>query len=479
MTGNIKLQQVSLAGFASIVLGGIMSTLPNPLFGIAIPVLVPIAIAVFRNPVWVCLGFIIFSFFRIHEAIPVLMPFKIPQLLALASFAVLGWHIFIANTISLYWSKLLTLFSLFFLLICLGAVFATDRGAAIGAITGTFSKIAIMVCAIAWLIRTPKDFHRCSMLIILAGCVIGSIAITNKLNGIGLVEGTRVTIGRNIGSMIGDPNDLALVLTFPLSFAAGMLFSKRSPGYLRLFAVLGYGIIAWAILCTQSRGGLLGMTTVTGLLAWQSTKRKALVIAAGVLALAILGALAGLSERKSGGAAEEGIDESAMGRIYAWQAAISMATHHPLTGVGINNFYANYYFHSPHWDGKNHAVHSTWFQVLAESGFLGLIIFIILVYSTFQFTRKNNQRIRLNPGLPPSVCVMGNALQSGLAGFCISGTFLTQGFIWPLYILMALTIGLNYYLDSHCRTKTETPENNTTQFQPTSCFQISGKREPS
>lgn len=33
----------------------------------------------------VCVGFIIFSYFRIHEAFPLLMPLKIPQLLALAA----------------------------------------------------------------------------------------------------------------------------------------------------------------------------------------------------------------------------------------------------------------------------------------------------------------------------------------------------------------------------------------------------------
>ncbi len=51
----------------------------------------------------------------------------------------------------------------------------------------------------------------------------------------------------------------------------------------------------------------------------------------GLLALIVL---AGISDRASGGAAEEGVDESAMGRIYAWQAAINMAIANPFTGVG-------------------------------------------------------------------------------------------------------------------------------------------------
>jgi hypothetical protein len=34
------------------------------------------------------------------------------------------------------------------------------------------------------------------------------------------------------------------------------------------------------------------------------------------------------------------------------------------------------------------------------------------------------------------------ALIAGAWGYCVSGSFLTQGFTWPLYILIALTAGL-------------------------------------
>lgn len=47
-----------------------------------------------------------------------------------------------------------------------------------------------------------------------------------------------------------------------------------------------------------------------------------------------------------------------MGRLYAWDAAFGMAIDNPMTGVGIDNFYSNYYYYSQHWDGLNHAVHS-------------------------------------------------------------------------------------------------------------------------
>jgi len=169
-----------------------------------------------------------------------------------------------------------------------------------------------------------------------------------------------------------------------------------------------------------------------------------LVVSVGAALLLALALAAGISGRASGGASEDGIDESAMGRIYAWQAATNMALSKPLTGVGINNFYANYFAYSPHWDGKNHAVHSTWFQVLAETGLVGFIVFITLVYKTIRLALRNQRQAMQQP--IADISTIAQALLAGLASFCISGTFLTQGFIWPLYILIALTIALSNFL---------------------------------
>jgi O-antigen ligase len=118
----------------------------------------------------------------------------------------------------------------------------------------------------------------------------------------------------------------------------------------------------------------------------------------------ILFAVAGISDRASGGNAEIGIDESAMGRLYAWQAAWNMGLDNPIFGVGISNFYYNYFFYSTHWDGLNHAVHSTWLGVLAEIGIIG---------------------------------------------FVVSGTFLTQGFLWPIYLQLALVAALQHYFQTN------------------------------
>ncbi len=435
----------------TLVVGLVWIVIPHPLIVVAAGIAPIIAVQVVKFPYLVCLGFIIFSFFRIHEVFPQLGPLRIPNLLALASLGVLGWHLFIVKDIQTFWSRQLTWFTVFFLLVTIGVAFASNRPGAIAYFTGIYIKIYIMALAISWLSRQPKDFLLATRLFSLSGMVVALVALSNKANGIGLVEGTRVTIGRDFGSVLGDPNDLSLVLLFPASFALSLVFSPGLSKFERLLGACVFGIIIAGIIATQSRGGLLGIMSILGFFAWHKVKSKALLVGGAAVLLPILLVAAGISDRSSGGAGESGIDESSMGRIYAWEAAIKMAVENPLTGVGLDNFVVNYFAYSSHWDGMNHAVHSTWFGILGETGFLGLGVFITLLVSIITNLRKSLAKVmsmqQSGAPLDPVVQPYLFALMAGLASFMVSGTFLTQGFTWPFYVLMSLSVALMKYIN--------------------------------
>lgn len=394
---------------------------------------------------YIVLSFVIFSFFRIHEVFPFLEPLKLPLLLALAALFVVFLRATISQNLHPYWCPQFTLLILFFLLITLAIPFASNVGVATNAWTGVYSKIILMTFVIAWMMRHESHFITASRVFIFAGACVGLVAISNKLNGIGLVEGTRVTIGRDVGSLLGDPNDLALVLLYPMAFAIATFLEKSLSRFERLFSFSTFCILFYALLATQSRGGLLGFLAVASIFAYNRIRSKVLLFSGGAFFLIILFVVAGISKRSSGGAAEAGIDESAMGRLYAWEAAWNMALDNPIFGVGISNFYYNYFFYSTHWDGLNHAVHSTWFGVLAESGFVGFMLFVALIVSTLLMSLKMLKTIKVEHHTP-GIRVALNAAPAGIIGFIVSGTFLTQGFLWPIYLQVALVIALNRYL---------------------------------
>lgn len=442
------IMQIALATSLGLVAMAATVVAPHPAMAAGLApalALLPIVLLVsIRQACMLGVLFVAFSFFRLHEVVPQLMPLKLPLLLALGVIGTLVWNLAFRRT-TVYWDGLFVPFLIFFGLVTIGVFTGTNTGNAFGYWKDTYIKIAIMVFALAWLLRGPGDFRKLLLVMLGSAVLVAMVALQNKMAGIGLVEGTRVTIGRDIGSMLGDPNDLSLVLLFGAGWALAAADTIGLGRMARLAGLFIFILIACAIVATQSRGGLLGIAAVVGVFASRRVKSKLLLGAVGMLAMAILFAVAGIDDRQSGGAHEDGIDESAMGRIYAWQAAMGMALANPLFGVGIDNFYFNYYLYSPHWDGQNHAVHSTWFGVMAETGIAGFLTFIGMVGALGVSAWRVRDALLADPNTPPVMRATGSALVGGFTGFCVSGTFLTQGFVWPIYIMLALAIALRQY----------------------------------
>ena len=425
--------------------------LPHPVALLPLAVIPLGLLFVLKKPFVVCLTFILFSFFRLHEVFPQLDPIKIPLLTALGSYFVLAWHIILTRKVKVYWRREHRIFARFFGWVVLGILFSSHPPSAFGSFTSVYMKIGIMVLAISWLMTEKWHFKLAHFLILSAGLAVGGVTLFNKANGIGLVEDTRVTIP---GTSLGDPNDLSLVLSFPMSYAIAFAVTRGTGKIKTLLGLIGFCVFISAIIATQSRGGLLAIIAVMGIFGLRIIKSKLLLISIGSFGLVILIAAAGISDRKSGGAAEEGVDASAMGRIHAWEAAFFMGLRNPMTGVGLSMFLDNYWDYATHSraEGQAHVTHSTWFQVMAEAGFVGLGLFLFLIYTIFLSIRATLARLDKLKGTPeydPHITAITMGTYAGLAGFCVSGSFLSQGFLWPVYIITSISIAIANYMDNH------------------------------
>jgi hypothetical protein len=399
-----------------------------------------------RQPFAACLVFIAFSFFRLHEAYPILGELHIPLLLAIVTLTGLAWNWLIARSIEPYLSRELALFCVFFMIGTAGLVFAYNRTVAWTFWSETYWKIGIMTLAIAWLANRREHFRLAAWVLVVSGCLVALVVVYNKFNGIGLVEGTRVTVGRDIKSVLGDPNDLTLVLLFPFGFACALLLHRGGPAS-TLMALIAVPLILVAIIFTQSRGGLVGVVTILTVLGLRVVRSRLLVLLAGGLAALVLFAAMGLATRGyfavAGGGG--GIDLAAYERLYTWRAAIWMMLARPLTGVGLNNFTNTYYLFTEFWIGKAMAPHSTWLGVLAETGIPGFAVFVAMVAFCFRSILRALSELAARDPVP-EVQAISVALLASLAGFCVSGAFLTQGFNWPIYVMIALTAAVGRYV---------------------------------
>lgn len=449
---NARLQ-IQIAFLVTLAAAGCWYLLPELYIPLLAPFCIFAATSAVHRPFLICLGFIALSFFRLHEAYPFLYPLHLPFLIALITIIAVCWHAGISRSITPFWSPELVWFSVFFVVSTIDVAFAINRQMAFDFWSDIFWKMGLMTLVLAWLPRSPADFASAGWAFVIAGILVALVAIYNKLNGIGLVELTRVTIGKDINSLLGDPNDLALVLLFPLSFSAAFA-THRCGKISRLLGLAGVLTILCAIVFTQSRGGLIGVLAIFALTILLTTRSKLLLIFFGVVAAVLLYDAMGISGRISGGAGE-GLDESAADRLDAWAAAIQMALSRPLTGVGPANFPDSLSAFAATYPGHDMTAHSTWFGVLGETGLPGLAAFVAMVWTALRSSLRSLSRVndphfrRGQAGETEMVRAFAFALMAGLASFCAAGSFLTQGFTWPIYILVGLTAALGRFINIH------------------------------
>ena len=396
-------------------------------------------------PVEVALIFIAATMFRLHEAYPFLIPFRLPLITAGLSALAAGLHM-VARTMSFPAKLEMKLALAFAAHVTLALIFAVSRDTSWTHWSTNFSKLMAGMVLLAVTLRLPRDATKIGMVLIPAGMLVSLVAIYNQLNGIGLVEGNRVTVGRDVKSILGDPNDLCFVLMFPVAFALGTLMTKGAGAKMRLLSLVALPLIFWAILATRSRGGVLATLAVCAFFFMRTRKNFIVPLVATAALGAILFVASGIGERSMSAAVGDAVDASARGRLDAWWAATRMALAYPLFGVGMGNFSDLYFNYTSFWDGRGIATHSMWFQVLAEAGFIGLFLYVAMVVVAIRSAMRSLRLFDLH-GAPPQVMALSCAVVAAWFGICVAGSFLSQAFSWQVFTLVALTAVIGRYAD--------------------------------
>src|ERR1700730_8132576 len=102
--------QIWPATLVSLAVVGAWRIVPDPSVPIAAAALLWAGLAVMFRPFLMCLIFIAFSYFRLHEAFPVLDPLHIPRILGICAVTATVFHVFVARSILPKWSLELKLF---------------------------------------------------------------------------------------------------------------------------------------------------------------------------------------------------------------------------------------------------------------------------------------------------------------------------------------------------------------------------------
>jgi probable O-glycosylation ligase (exosortase A-associated) len=247
--------------------------------------------------------------------------------------------------------------------------------------------------------------------------------------------GAQMVLGPE-GTFISGNTEIGLALNMILPFLVFLRREARIPWLRHLLSIM-FGFTIVAIVSTYSRGAFLGLLVVLTLLFLKSRTK---IFAIMLLAIAIPLAMSTIPAQWFG--RMETIqtyekDGSAMGRIEAWKVAIRMGRDRPLLGFGFRPFSPEMFQRYGYSGGQD--AHSIFFQVLAEHGFTGLILYSGLIVSSFLTLGRIRRVSRTDPSLE-WVYNYSQMLQASLAAYVVCGAFLNMSYFDLFYHLVAIVI---------------------------------------
>jgi probable O-glycosylation ligase (exosortase A-associated) len=291
------------------------------------------------------------------------------------------------------------------------------------------SKILLMTMVA---MAVVNSFYRLRILLLVVAGSFGILAA--KAFPFVILTGGRFRVFGPEGSMIADNNDfgLAMNMTLPLFFFLAQTESDRRVR--KLFAIL-FVITIPVIFFTYSRGALVGLITV-GTLMFLRLRQRALlvpVIAVAVM-IAVIAAPPAWKDRMDP-TRDDAVDLSAKGRLNAWQYARNLAADYPITGGGFATFTPELYSRYAPPGSAIIGPHSVYFGLLAEHGYVGLCLYLALVFSCF---RTANRLVKFGKRYgDQEVANYANMIRFSMVGFLMSGIFLARAYFDYFFALVA------------------------------------------
>lgn len=183
------------------------------------------------------------------------------------------------------------------------------------------------------------------------------------------------------GGMMEDNNQLAMAMAMTIPIA--LYFFQHPPHKLLKWPSLFFaGTTVLSIIGTQSRGGFAALAAVLFMLLMK-TKRKFTVLAV-MIPMAIAGFYLAPDNIKNRIASSEKAtdDDSFRGRVVMWKFSSNLADDNPIEGGGYNVFYMQRprELYLPPGE-KGRAPHSIYFEVLGEHGYVGLVLFLTMLFT--------------------------------------------------------------------------------------------------
>lgn len=225
----------------------------------------------------------------------------------------------------------------------------------------------------------------------------------------------------------GNANELGMLMIMGIPFLVAVLMGK-SGLIKRLLAAAMIGALVLAMAKTESRTAMVCFALMIGIMmifrSGGNVFKK--MILGGIFGLVLIVGLSfvpGPIQERLGSIANYEEDASFQGRVRSWGHGLDMAIWYPLTGVGMNQW-GNYH---------GLASHNSYVCVLAETGFIGFILYLRIIFASFrQFRGLDSPRLEMRRKL------VALSVLASFSGYLLYIFFGNQSYNVPTFLYLGL-----------------------------------------
>lgn len=266
-----------------------------------------------------------------------------------------------------------------------------------------------------------------------------------------------------LGSFIAGNNEMALALVMTIPLMRYLHLQERN-WLIRQGLAVAMVLTALAAVGSQSRGAYVALAVTGGIFWWKSRQKFATAFFLALAALLVVLIMPPEWYERMATIKTYQEDGSAQGRINQWLTAINVANGR-LFGGGFEMWHPPMCrVYSPNPDDCRD-VHSIYFEVLGEHGWVGFFLFMSLIGLTWL---KCGSIIRLAKKQPETLWARDLAamIQVTLVGYMSAGAFLGLAYFDYFYHLVAIVVVVHHLI------AVERPDKQTTAVpaEPLSLF---------
>jgi putative inorganic carbon (HCO3(-)) transporter len=374
-----------------------------------------------------------------------LSTFPFNKVIAIITFLVI---LFKPEKKNFYADKIVIFYSIFIIIGFLSNYMSTEYYTSSEDIYEKILKEYALFIVITGVMTTRHRLH----VTVLTFCI--SLAVTGAFEAAAyVVSGTSHKVLGAGG--LGDNNGIAvaMLMAIPLCY---YVISYSEVRLMRIaFTILLFCDVL-TVIATFSRGGFLGLV-VLGIFLVLNARQKTPIIAAAVLVVLfmtflapeeILARLGSIQDADSNG--------SFLGRVVAWKVNLLAALDHPLIGVGFSaaarpDIWSHYVpmissigiIDTPMVPPTPLVAHSIFFQVLGDTGFIGLFCFVSVILAAIVYCFSIVRRCKGRPDLLWA-SDLARLLRVTIIVYTAAGSALSFSYFEGFWIIAAVISRLNH-----------------------------------